>query len=194
MGAVMPRTTVVVVCVVIMSVERIMARNLVEERNGGTAVAPAKGTTRPLFTRPPNDRQALPTKNHHQSNAPSLLSEAARRLAGRSRPEAGQEAHHLRKPGAVLALRLLLLTGARTDEILGLKWIDWTHELATLRGAKTGARDVPVSTAVLDPLREVERSGPLVYATATGRTITSLQRTWSVLRRRAVRAAAACRT
>ena len=96
------------------------------------------------------------------------------------------DAHHRRNPGAVLAIRLLLLTGARTDEILSLKWadIDWEHKLLRLRDTKTGARDVPVSADALRLISEVEERGEFVCSTSTGRKIQNLHRTWILLRKK----------
>lgn len=95
-------------------------------------------------------------------------------------------AHQKRNPGSVLAIRLLLLTGARTDEILSLKWadIDWEHKLLRLRDTKTGPRDVPVFSDVLRLLSEVENRGEFVCCTGTGNKIQSLHKTWATLRKK----------
>ena len=47
------------------------------------------------------------------------------------------------------ALRLLMLTGCRRNEVVTLKWehVDLEHEELRLRDAKTGARAVPHSPA-----------------------------------------------
>ena len=47
------------------------------------------------------------------------------------------------------ALRLLMLTGCRRNEIVTLKWehVDLEHDELRLRDAKTGARAVPLSLA-----------------------------------------------
>ncbi len=94
--------------------------------------------------------------------------------------------HEQRNPGAVLAIRLLLLTGARTDEILSLKWtdIDWEHKMLRLRDTKTGARDVPVSKEVLRLMERAEECGEFVCCTTTGRKIQNLHRTWGILRKK----------
>jgi integrase len=58
-------------------------------------------------------------------------------------------------PAAVRAVRLLLLTGCRLNEILGARWEDVDHERAVLRlpDAKTGPREVPLGAAAVDLLR-----------------------------------------
>ena len=105
----------------------------------------------------------------------------------RARIEDVLDGHARRNPGAVLAIRLLILTGARTNEILDLRWsdVDWKHKLLRLRDTKTGARDVPVSSEVLRLLQAAERGGELVCCTILGHRIHSLHRTWTILRRRA---------
>ncbi len=52
---------------------------------------------------------------------------------------------------AIHAIRLLLLTGYRRDEILTLKWDDVDRSVGTLnlRDGKTGLRHVPLTPAVL---------------------------------------------
>ena len=59
---------------------------------------------------------------------------------------------------AVAALRLILLTGARKNEILRLRWehLDREHSVAWLEDTKTGRRPLRLSAPaweVLDSLR-----------------------------------------
>ena len=60
---------------------------------------------------------------------------------------------------AVAAIRLLMLTGCRSDEILTLKWddIDRTARVLRLRDSKTGPRMVPLTGPVLKVLDGIER-------------------------------------
>ena len=63
-------------------------------------------------------------------------------------------------PSAIAAIRLLMLTGCRSDEILTLKWddIDRTARVLRLRDSKTGPRMVPLTGPVLKVLDGVERA------------------------------------
>ncbi len=62
-------------------------------------------------------------------------------------------------PSAIAAIRLLMLTGCRSDEILSLKWddVDRTARVLRLRDAKTGPRMVPLTRAALKVLDGIER-------------------------------------
>ena len=61
---------------------------------------------------------------------------------------------------AIAAVRLLMLTGCRSDEILSLKWddVDRTARVLRLRDAKTGPRMVPLTGPVLKVLDGIERA------------------------------------
>ena len=71
------------------------------------------------------------------------------------------EAEGSMMPSAIAAVRLLMLTGCRSDEILSLKWddIDRTVRVLRLRDAKTGPRMVPLTEAALKVLDGIERAG-----------------------------------
>ena len=62
-------------------------------------------------------------------------------------------------PSAVAAIRLLMLTGCRSDEILTLQWddVDRTSRVLRLRDSKTGPRMVPLTRPVLKVLDAIER-------------------------------------
>jgi integrase len=92
-------------------------------------------------------------------------------------PHADTTSKHARKPEnrrtvispyAIGAIRLLLFTGCRLGEILGLKWahVDFEHALLHLPDTKTGPRPVWVNAAalaVLDGLSRI-RTGEYVIA------------------------------
>ena len=63
-------------------------------------------------------------------------------------------------PSAIAAIRLLMLTGCRSDEILTLKWddVDRTSRVLRLRDSKTGPRMVPLTGPALKVLDGIERA------------------------------------
>ena len=110
----------------------------------------------------------------------------SREEAGRLLDAIGErEAHGLLSPLFGDALRLLLLTGARKTEVLGLRWteLDFERRIATLQpertkaGGKTGVRRIHLSPPALSLLQarlaasEVNRRGiksPYVFPAARG--------------------------
>ena len=70
------------------------------------------------------------------------------------------EAENSMLPSAIAAVRLLMLTGCRSDEILTLKWddVDRTTKVLRLRDAKTGPRMVPLTGPVLKVLDGIEQA------------------------------------
>ena len=70
------------------------------------------------------------------------------------------EAEGSMMPSAVAAIRLLMLTGCRSDEILTLTWddVDRTAWVLRLRDSKTGPRMVPLTAPVLKVLDGIERA------------------------------------
>ena len=59
---------------------------------------------------------------------------------------------------AIIAIRLLIFTGARVSEILGLRWeyINWDAKRAELPDSKTGKKHVHIPPAALEILRKLD--------------------------------------
>jgi integrase len=94
------------------------------------------------------------------------------------------------EPFVVLAIRLLLLTGARRDEVLTLRWSEVDVERGALRLAdsKTGAKSIPLGPAVLALLSAAPRIAGNPYVIPgrrTGGRLVGLHRPWSRIRERA---------
>ena len=91
---------------------------------------------------------------------------------------------------SVTAIRLLMLTGCRLNEIQTLRWEDVGLEAAELRlrDTKTGARMVPLSNAavsVLSALPCKEDSPWVIAGKKPGAHLTDIQKPWRRIRSRA---------
>lgn len=112
--------------------------------------------------------------------------------------ELGPRAKHLAKmenrrtvldPGAVAAIRLLILTGARLREILHLRWneVDFERGLAFLPDSKTGRKTLVLSRAAIRILNELPRVGStfVIAGSNDEKPRTDLNKPWTAVRRRA---------
>jgi integrase len=94
-------------------------------------------------------------------------------------------------PAAVAALRLLVFTGARTSEILGLRWEHMDFEWGMLRipDSKTGAKTIPLNAPALELL--VARHGArgdspwVIPGEVPGEHLVNLGKIWRRVRKRA---------
>lgn len=93
-------------------------------------------------------------------------------------------------PAAILAIRLLLLTGARRNEILTLRWehVDLDNGLLKLPDSKTGPKSVPLgpaAVALLAALPRVEANPYVAPGRRSGDRFKGLHRPWARIRERA---------
>ena len=91
---------------------------------------------------------------------------------------------------AVAALRLLMLTGCRRDEILTLRWddVDLSARELRLRDSKSGPCMVALTSAVarvLDGIPRVPGNPWVIVGEAPGRRLMTLKSTWRRVMRRA---------
>ena len=89
---------------------------------------------------------------------------------------------------AIAALRLLIFTGARLGEILGLQWdwIDVTGGLARLPDSKTGRNELslpPGALAVLDQVPRVAGNPHVLPGDRLGAAFVGIQKPWQRVRR-----------
>ena len=93
-------------------------------------------------------------------------------------------------PYVVATIRLLVFTGARLSEILGLRWdqVNFEHALLLLPDSKTGAKPIYLSAPALEVLASVPRmeDNPFVVCGAkAGAALVNLQKPWRRIRKRA---------
>ena len=107
---------------------------------------------------------------------------------GRALDEAGVRGGA--SPAAVAAIRLLMLTGCRKNEVLTLRWEDVDLRAAALRlaDAKTGPRAVSLSPSAARLLAGLPRAAgnPWVFpGRRRGRHLRSIDDAWKIVRARA---------
>ena len=97
------------------------------------------------------------------------------------------EAERSALPQAVAAIRLLILTGCRSAEILKLRWdeVDLERQCLHLSDSKTGKRKVMLNSAALAVLRGLEKQDDnphVIPGQKPGSHLSSLQNFWDRLR------------
>lgn len=93
-------------------------------------------------------------------------------------------------PAAIAAIRLLVLTGCRRSEILGLRWehVDFGAGELRLPDSKTGARLVPLSPSAAEVIASLPRAAGnpwVIPGRNPGAPLKNLQYPWEILRARA---------
>jgi integrase len=93
-------------------------------------------------------------------------------------------------PHYAAAIKLLVFTGARLGEVLGLQWqwIDFERGEARLPDSKTGAKTLhlpPPALAVLAELPRVEGNPHVIVGGVAGAALVNLQKPWRAIRKQA---------
>jgi integrase len=93
-------------------------------------------------------------------------------------------------PYYIAAVKLLVFTGARLGEVLGLrwKWIDFERGEARLPDSKTGAKTIhlpPPALEVLGKLPRVEGNPHVIVGAKPGAALVNLEKPWRGIRRMA---------
>jgi integrase len=96
-------------------------------------------------------------------------------------------AAHDGSPFAVAAVKLLVFTGARLGEVLGLRWewIDFDRGEARLPDSKTGAKTLhlpPPALAVLVALPRLEGNPYVIAGAKEGAALVNLEKPWRAIR------------
>lgn len=97
------------------------------------------------------------------------------------------EAKHLVGPFALAAIRLLIFTGARLNEILTLQWawVDVQRQIIFLPDSKTGQKPIVLNDAALRVLTTLPRLAGNPYVICghlTGERLINLQKPWRTVR------------
>ena len=127
-------------------------------------------------------------KKYEKRSCERFLSEQEFRRLGRVLSEL--ETDGKVSPSGAAALRLLMLTGCRRNEILTLRWEDVDLEAGEmrLRDAKTGARWVallPAARRVLHAIPRLPDNPWVIAGSRAGRRLANLNALWVTVRRRA---------
>jgi integrase len=93
-------------------------------------------------------------------------------------------------PYVIAAIKLLVFTGARLGEVLGLQWqwIDFDRGEARLPDSKTGAKTVhlpPPALAVLTDLPRIEGNPNVIVGGVAGASLVNLEKPWRAIRKQA---------
>ena len=137
---------------------------------------------------PPRRNPCRSVRYYKKNRRERFLTPEEYRTLGRVLDEAGTQGGFL--PSGVAAIRLLLLTGCRKNEIVTLRWddIDRTAGEIRLRDTKTGARRIPLTPAVewvLAGIPRIEGNPWVIAGQKPGDHLKNLDRIWARLRRRA---------
>lgn len=101
-----------------------------------------------------------------------------------------EEEKNSHNPWSLYAIRLLLITGCRLNEILTLKWeeVDFNNQCLRLSDSKTGKKLVYLSTVAVDLLKKVpqlENNPYVICGEKKGAHLINLQKPWSRIRKKA---------
>ena len=89
-------------------------------------------------------------------------------------------------PAVLAVIRVLLFTGARPGELLGLTWdrIDWEARLIRLADSKTGPKVLYLSEEAVATLAGLEQSSGWVFPGKGGKApLVNVRHTWHTIRR-----------
>jgi integrase len=138
--------------------------------------------------RPDGSNPRRHIKKYPEEKRERYLSPAELAVLGEVLSRAEQEG--VEDPYAIAAIRLLILTGCRLNEIMTLKWgyVDFEARCLRLPDTKTGARIVHLGAPALDVLSRIERlpDNPwVICGKKPGARRTDLQPPWQRVRKRA---------
>lgn len=100
----------------------------------------------------------------------------------------GEEGGH--SPFVIAALRLLILTGARLNEVLTMRWewVDFDNACVRLPDSKTGAKTIYLSSPAMQVLATIPRlegNPHVICGQKAGSRLVNLQKPWNLIRQKA---------
>ena len=137
---------------------------------------------------PPRRNPALSIRRYKEHRRERFLTVEEYRRLGAVLAEAEADGSFL--PSAIAAMRLLLVTGCRKNEIVTLRWddIDRTAQEIRIPDSKTGARRVPLTPAVewvLAGIPRVDGNPWVIAGKKPAAHLSNLDQAWARLRARA---------
>ena len=138
--------------------------------------------------RPDGSNPRKHIKKYPEEKRQRFLSAAELRRVGEVLRE--MEGERIELPSAILAVRLLIFTGCRLNEIMTLKWehVDFADRVLRLPDSKTGAKVVHLGLPAIEHLSAAVRikGNPwVITGILAGKRLTDLQHFWTRVRARA---------
>lgn len=138
--------------------------------------------------RPDGSNPRKHIRKYPEEKRERFLSAAELRRVGEVLRE--MEVEGVKIPSAILAVRLLILTGCRLNEVMTLKWeyVDFADKVLRLPDSKTGAKVVHLGQPAIELLKAAERidDNPwVITGTLEGKRLSDLQPFWQRVRARA---------
>lgn len=134
--------------------------------------------------RPNHSNPCLHVKKYTEQKRERFLSQTEINCLMKALDEEEQQNEN---PWPLCAIRLLLLTGCRLNEVLTLKWeeVDLDNQCLRLRDSKTGKKLVYLSTAAIELLKSIPQQEDNPFAICggkEGRHLINLQKPWKRIR------------
>lgn len=136
--------------------------------------------------RPDNSNPARNIDRYREEKRERYLTNAeVAKLWGVLNSETGASAA---SPSAIAAIKLLMLTGRRLNEVLGLRWawVNLDAKVLRLPDTKSGALLVSLGDAAVDVLKELKSSGNdptfVIAGQRKGASLVNLQKPWRSIR------------
>ena len=130
------------------------------------------------------DNPAHGTLPYRERRRDTMLTAAQRRRVLEVLDQVARD--RLALPSVLAAIRVLLFTGARPGELLGLTWdrIDWEARLIRLDDSKTGPKVLYLSDEAVATLSGLEQASVWVFPGRGGKhALVNVRHTWYTIRR-----------